>query len=354
MPNLTVSQLSVDTVTNSTVFGSVTSALSSWILAVLIALMFVTISANFLILLVFVKNSRLRNPFNTYLFSLAFSDLLVGIFAMPFYTAYLHAGGTLNTLHCSIWMFFDYFATEISLWTLAVISLDRVWAVTWPVSYRKHNTTVKSLSLLGTAWVLAFCVVLPGFLTTRNLNMDKLTTNVTGYSDQCSWDIEGMPLWAASINVIALNDFTPCLLTVLCYIITVAKIFQMSRMRTRVVVGPSDNAQQAGPKRSSRSEKKEKQAFFLLTLLICSIIVMWTPWFFYFLWTLATGKWNDTGATVTYWLAYSMSTVNPLLFNVANDDVHSAIRELFGLGSKRRPVGPPNINDIEIETVHAS
>lgn len=276
---------------------------------------------------------------------------------MPYYTLYTlylgvwHYGPT----NCSVWMFFDYFATGISMWSLTVISVDRVWAVTWAISYRLHNKMSKSLALIATGWLITFFAMIFEYTKTRMYTAERLqSVNSTLDPEQCNWDVEGLPEWAAAINVVTVLIWIPSVVSVVSYIIIVAKIMQAKRTRSRVTVAPGgeipvDSQEKKVP--VSNKERKEKQAFLLLTLLICAIIGCWAPWYIYYVISFYTGIWNETANEATYWLAYSMSTINPFLLNVANNDIRLAIQDLFGYVSKKKQRRP---GQAQVSTVSTS
>ena len=67
-----------------------------------------------------------------------------------------------------------------------------------------------------------------------------------------------------------------------------------------------------------RRWRKERQTFVLLSLLCLAVIVCWVPWFVYSILSTYTGYYDWLVYMVTYWICYSISAVNPFLFNFAN------------------------------------
>ena len=64
---------------------------------------------------------------------------------MPYYaffTQSYYGYWPLSDTHCSIWMFFNFFVTYVSLWGVVAISVDRRWAVTRPISYLRAVGTI--------------------------------------------------------------------------------------------------------------------------------------------------------------------------------------------------------------------
>ena len=59
---------------------------------------------------------------------------------------------------CDVWLAIDYLASNASVWNLVVISVDRYFSVTRPLSYRATRTTMKAIMLISCAWTLS-CVM---------------------------------------------------------------------------------------------------------------------------------------------------------------------------------------------------
>ncbi|KAL3836964.1 hypothetical protein ACJMK2_022366 [Sinanodonta woodiana] len=123
----------------------------------LILLDVITILGNFLVLLSFVVEPRLREPFNMYIFNLAVTDFLVAITAMTFYTINTLLGyWPFGMVMCGVWIYFDFAMTFSSVFTIVAISIDRWWSVTWPNQYRFRNTPLKTLVILLYLYLVIF------------------------------------------------------------------------------------------------------------------------------------------------------------------------------------------------------
>lgn len=113
----------------------------------------VTIVGNLIVLISFILEPKLRQPFNYFIFNLAITDLLVGITAMAFYTldtilGYWPFGDGL----CAAWIYLDYAMTFASVFTLVAISIDRFWSVTWILHYKEKNTPRRTLTVILIVW----------------------------------------------------------------------------------------------------------------------------------------------------------------------------------------------------------
>ncbi|XP_052448538.1 muscarinic acetylcholine receptor M1-like [Carassius gibelio] len=125
----------------------------------------ITILGNSLVLISVRVNSQLQTISNYYLLSLAVADLILGTVSMNLYTAYIIMGRwTLGHLACDLWLTLDYVASNASVMNLLVISFDRYFSVTRPLTYRTKRTPKTAAALIALAWVVSFVLWGPAIL----------------------------------------------------------------------------------------------------------------------------------------------------------------------------------------------
>ena len=89
-------------------------------------------------------DKQLQTISNYFLFSLAVADLIIGAFSVPLFTVQLIMKKWPFSAHlCDTFLAIDYLASNASVWNLMVISIDRYFSVTRPLSYRATRTTMK-------------------------------------------------------------------------------------------------------------------------------------------------------------------------------------------------------------------
>jgi 7 transmembrane receptor (rhodopsin family) len=307
-----------------------------WAMLLIGVLIFTTIVANLLVMASFLFEPRLRLPFNYYVLNLAVSDFLVGAVGMPHYAIYTYYNyWPLSYAQCSFWMFFDYVGPAASLWGLLTISLDRLWAVTFPLSYKKHNSYRKCFLVITTSWSISIGVTLPGFIRTRGDLVANSDPNV------CDWNSDKLPAWASGFYATMLGTWVPVASAILSYLVTTFRMWQLTTLRTLQATVTTVELQLASGTRNrgirSRQRQKEKQAFLMLTLLIVAMIALWTPWFVVSLHYLLYGFNDNLFFVVSYWVSYALSGLNPFLFNVANDDMRKSLKAIFRHASGLKP-----------------
>ncbi|XP_070782845.1 muscarinic acetylcholine receptor M1 [Enoplosus armatus] len=124
-----------------------------------------TVVGNILVLVSFKINKALKTVNNYYLLSLAFADLTIGTLSMNLYTTYIIMDQwALGPVVCDLWLAIDYVASNASVMNLLVISFDRYFSVTRPLTYRAKRTTKRAMTMIGLAWSISFILWAPAIL----------------------------------------------------------------------------------------------------------------------------------------------------------------------------------------------
>ncbi|MEE6509979.1 hypothetical protein FKM82_028673 [Ascaphus truei] len=125
----------------------------------------VTIIGNILVIVAFKVNKQLKTVNNYFLLSLACADLIIGIISMNLFTTYIIMDyWAMGSLACDLWLMIDYVASNASVMNLLVISFDRYFSITRPLTYRTKRTTKRAGIMIGSAWIISFILWAPAIL----------------------------------------------------------------------------------------------------------------------------------------------------------------------------------------------
>uniref|UniRef100_A0A671PBM7 Muscarinic acetylcholine receptor n=1 Tax=Sinocyclocheilus anshuiensis TaxID=1608454 RepID=A0A671PBM7_9TELE len=197
----------------------------------------ITILGNVLVMLSFKVNSQLKTVNNYYLLSLAFADLIIGVFSMNLYTSYILMGyWSLGNIACDLWLALDYVASNASVMNLLVISFDRYFSITRPLTYRAKRTPKRAGIMIGLAWLISFILWAPPILCWQYFIGER-----TVPTDQCQIQFFSEPIITFGTAIAAF--YVPVSIMTILY----CKIYKETEKRTKNLAElqgyPSDGTQ---------------------------------------------------------------------------------------------------------------
>jgi len=126
------------------------------VVIVVVALSIITSAGNLLVIISFKVDVQLQTVSNYFLLSLSVADLTIGLISMPLYSVYLLMGyWPLGHVVCDAWLSLDYTMSNASVANLLVISFDRYFSVTRPLTYRVRRTSGRAAVMITGAWVVS-------------------------------------------------------------------------------------------------------------------------------------------------------------------------------------------------------
>jgi len=126
------------------------------VVVVVVALSLITSAGNLLVIISFKVDVQLQTVSNYFLLSLSVADLMIGLISMPLYSVYLLMGyWPLGHVICDAWLCLDYTMSNASVANLLVISFDRYFSVTRPLTYRVRRTSGRAAAMIAGAWTVS-------------------------------------------------------------------------------------------------------------------------------------------------------------------------------------------------------
>jgi len=109
---------------------------------------------NGLVLVVILKFSSLYTNSNILIFSLATTDILVGLVVQPSFLAYIASKIKLN-FSCEAlmsYLFTEIFCLGLSIFMLCLVCCDRYFAIMFPYKYLTYATKTRVIKIVAICW----------------------------------------------------------------------------------------------------------------------------------------------------------------------------------------------------------
>lgn len=121
-------------------------------------LVIVTVVGNSMTLVAFIIDKHLRTIYNTFIFNLALTDLIIGLISMPFYAVYTINGfhSLLEGIFCKVWFVTDLTLCTESVFTILFLSYDRLLLTRYGHRYDTRVTLMISIWKIVFSWIVAF------------------------------------------------------------------------------------------------------------------------------------------------------------------------------------------------------
>ncbi|XP_055336551.1 5-hydroxytryptamine receptor 1A-like [Paramacrobiotus metropolitanus] len=239
-----------------------------------------TLATNCGVLAVFLINKSLRTAFNVYIMALLSANIIFAAVDGPLkLLAYPYPDWRLGPAVCTLRIYSVYIIAAMAIHFHLLITLNRVWAMFWPVSYRNSHSTALAWCLCGGTVFYLHVVLLPGIL------LDAVYYRIS-VERGCWLDFSRQFAWATFTSwwvFIGPKVFIP-----ICY-----PFLWRKEMRRRAIIAagqrfaemtmtstpPTPADMTTAPARPQRSRLRP---FIVLTLFTISIIVCWMPSLMYY------------------------------------------------------------------------
>ncbi|XP_008296962.1 cholecystokinin receptor [Stegastes partitus] len=150
---------------------------------------FLSVFGNLLIIVVLTVNKRMRTVTNTFLLSLAVSDLMMAIFCMPFtLIPSILKDFIFGAAMCKIVSYLMGISVSISTFSLVAIAIERYSAICNPLKSRAWQTRSHAYRVIAATWVLAFVIMIP-YPIISHLESFQRPDNSTAHQCRHKWPV---------------------------------------------------------------------------------------------------------------------------------------------------------------------
>ncbi|XP_055335699.1 chemerin-like receptor 2 [Paramacrobiotus metropolitanus] len=261
-------------------------------------------SLNAIVAALFTIYRRLRTPFTVYFLALTFGN---AVYCFPVWADILcfhWADFCKDRVLCAVHVYDGWVISAVALHIHVLISVNRVWALYFPISYRRHHTVKTACWIILTVIVYVHLMCLPGVI------LDAVYNNMP--SKLCRLDRSMLRAWVKVVMIVVYD--LPVLLMIGCYVSIL--IGQHKRLRIVHSLGSSFPGRHSG--------------FAVLTTLTTSVVFCWTP--YNLLDTLDayfTVSMPDEVRNATFVLYVLQSMMDPLLIVASVSDLRSTVFNLL-------------------------
>ncbi|XP_037614529.1 cholecystokinin receptor type A [Sebastes umbrosus] len=326
-----------------------------------------SVLGNSLIIVVLVRNRRMRTVTNLFLLSLAISDLMVSLFCIPFtLIPNLMRDFIFGTGMCKLVMYFMGVSVCVSTFNLVAISLERYSAICNPLTSRSWQTKSHAAKVITATWVASFILMLP-YPISSGLKPFTRHNNSTGFMCRLVWPNDVIQQsWYVSL--LLLLFLIPGIVMMTAYGLICMELYRgisfelSSRKSSRerqsstgsIKPGDSDGCYlQPSKKKSfslgSGSSRKstvsrvcgsspgnlmaKKRVIRMLLVIVFLFFLCWTPVFVVNAWQAFDRRsaYRLTGAPISYihLLSYTSACVNPIIYCFMNKRFRQGMLSTF-------------------------
>lgn len=343
----------------------------TFLTTVYICIFVIGVIGNCLVVLVILKDKKMRNVFNFYFISLSSADLLIILFCLPVALYELNfgrewtLGDFLCKLICTCFFFISKlimviilgklkafsvgFAVNVSYLTMLAIGVERFVVVTLPFKARSYCTkrTIRLITL--SIWMICLVSSLPLAIASatgpRNFNKttkENLTENYT--TTRCFSYPKGFK-WFFYFHIITFYVLPTIALSVIYFLITK----KLGYCNSDKNFNDSDSR-----KISKSSIKTRNQLLILLAVVVATYFVCLLPFntlIFISVWsprslTKIPENIQDVLLATAKILYFTSACINPIIYNLISSKFRAALCRLLGIkGNNTNRVNVANIFD---------
>ncbi|XP_026886357.2 trace amine-associated receptor 13c-like [Electrophorus electricus] len=230
----------------------------------LTSVVLVTVCGNLLIIISVCHFKQLHTPTNMLILSMAVSDFLIGALVMPpTLLQMIESCWMFRRVFCALYLLTAYFLTSVSIYNVALIAVDRYFALSNPFLY---NKTV-SVSIMCIVVLCDWCISLSYNLTLQYFSLKSLGGTIC--STGCFYVLN--EVW--SLVDLLLTFVFPLSVIIILYVL----VFFIAKRHATAIRDLNIHTS----KNASHSKKSERKAAKVLGILVSVFVACLLPYFVY-------------------------------------------------------------------------
>ena len=289
------------------------------------AIMLFSLLGNSAVIVIVLKNKRMRTTTNYLIVNMAISDLLISAFAVPRELTEIYTGprrwlldGLAGLILCKLVYVFQDISTAVSIQSLVVMAIDRYHGVVFP--FRPPIATSKVCKVvIPVIWTVAIGVHSVYFYTVRMVVEDNKT--------YCTFS------WAPMFKERQTQENYFIFISVFLILLPLCVIFSLYAL----IVLELKKRQRVGSRASVLSNQRRREdgavmkkilcIVFLFILCIAPITIAALLFYFVFDWHIPCGM--DKLFQATKFIFYSNASLNPCVYFALNDKYRKGLKDLL-------------------------
>ncbi|XP_036438745.1 trace amine-associated receptor 13c-like [Colossoma macropomum] len=262
------------------------------------AVVLLTVCGNLLVIISVCHFKQLHTPTNMLILSLAMSDFLVGVFVLPFQLSRMAEscwifGPTL----CTFYVFISFFGTSISIYNVALIAVDRYFAISNPFLYTEKVSVNTACIVISCNWFILMSY------NSAVLYFNGKSMGLITCPEECLFVLH--EVW--SLIDLLFAFVIPCSMIIIFYIL----VFFIAKKHANAIRDLNIQTKAQASKNTTDSMKSQRKAAKVLSILVTVFLACLFP---YFLCALVSNTIESNVFEKLVILLYLNSSVNPVIY----------------------------------------
>ncbi|XP_076348075.1 cholecystokinin receptor-like [Tachypleus tridentatus] len=316
-------------------------------------ILLLAVVGNVLVIVTLAVNKRMRTVTNVFLLNLSVSDLLLGVFCMPFtLVGVLMREFIFGDVMCRLIPYLQAVSVSVSAWTLVSMSVERYYAICHPLKSREWQTLSHAYRMIGAVWVGSILCMLPIAV----LSELQPLRGIDRFKCRENWPSKATEK-LFNIFLDALLLVTPLLIMVITYLLITITLWRAMRplryrtegktnrfllqltsnntFRVRQDLGERDFYAIHSVNNHKKALAQKKRVIKMLFVVVLEFFICWTPIHVintvsFFNPTAVYGGLGYHGISFFQLLAYTSSCCNPITYCFMNSNFRKSFLNIFG------------------------